>query len=232
MVFSKKSENNEVITHPMINGEEIQLVPSVKYLGLVIDNMLTWNQHVANIRKKIATLVGLFYKLNQFIPDYLRKQIYFSNFHSHFLYLMPVWSTCNKTLFLNAERLHKRAIKCLFNLERRFPTEDLYSHTSILPLQSYVLMSNATLIFKLKNHMLHSNINIEEFLPTHTYGTRQHQQLIPPRPLTTKYGINGILFRSISAFRSLPDQITSVLNLNSFKLKLKMYLFSTSGIVL
>lgn len=226
IVFSKKNKIGEVTSYPMINGKQIQLVENVKYLGLIIDNRLTWEKHVAGIRKKIATLVGLFYKLNHFIPDHLRKQIYFSNFHSHFLYLMPVWSTCNKTLFSNADILHKRALKCLYNLERRFPTEALYQHTLVLPLQTYVLMSNVTLIFKLKHHLLHSNVNIEEFLPTHTHATRHHQHFVPPRPLTTKFGINGILYKSISAFRSLPPQISTLVSLNQFKLKLKIHFLS------
>ena len=43
---------------------------SVKYLGVIIDNNLSWKQHIDYVTFKISRSVGLICKLRHFLPRY------------------------------------------------------------------------------------------------------------------------------------------------------------------
>ena len=43
-----------------IGGAQISQVPSTKSLGIYIDENLTWNVHIENLSKKIASGIGAF----------------------------------------------------------------------------------------------------------------------------------------------------------------------------
>ena len=48
--------------HITLNGEDIEQVDNIKFLGACIDCKLTWNYHVQFVRKKISKALGILYK--------------------------------------------------------------------------------------------------------------------------------------------------------------------------
>ena len=53
-----------------IDGEPINEVDKTKFLGILIDNKLTWKQHIAYVSGKISRGIGMINKARQ----YLNKQ--------------------------------------------------------------------------------------------------------------------------------------------------------------
>ena len=53
-----------------INGNEIKRVNFTKFLGIYIDEHLSWAQHIEFLSKKIARNVGILSKLKYFLPMY------------------------------------------------------------------------------------------------------------------------------------------------------------------
>ena len=56
----KKLKNN-LSSFPSfkVGGEEINLVNETNYLGVMIDNCLTWESHISAVQKKISRAIGL-----------------------------------------------------------------------------------------------------------------------------------------------------------------------------
>ena len=46
----------------VMEGVEIEEVTSTKFLGVIIDNRLTWNAHIAYISSKISKIIGIIRK--------------------------------------------------------------------------------------------------------------------------------------------------------------------------
>lgn len=57
------ARTDPTFTPVLINGKAIDIVPTVKLLGLNISNDLRWNCHVAKISKKISTRLYFLRKL-------------------------------------------------------------------------------------------------------------------------------------------------------------------------
>ena len=51
----------------IIDNNVVELVESTKFLGVYIDQHLTWKTHINVISKKIAKSIGLIYKANFYL---------------------------------------------------------------------------------------------------------------------------------------------------------------------
>ena len=74
MLFS-----NKVATLPnciIFDGTVIQRAWSTKFLGLIIDEKLSWKVHTDNICKIIARNTGILSKLRHFLPHYIMFSLY------------------------------------------------------------------------------------------------------------------------------------------------------------
>ena len=56
-----------------INGNTINRVHVVKYLGIFIDENLNWHEHISYLIKKISSLTGILYRINLFLPLKCKK---------------------------------------------------------------------------------------------------------------------------------------------------------------
>ena len=51
-----------------LNNYKLKLKSHVKYLGITIDEVLSWNKHIENLIKRLARANGVLSKLHHFIP--------------------------------------------------------------------------------------------------------------------------------------------------------------------
>ena len=70
----------------MIDGAPITHVTSTKSLGVHIDQTLSWNVHVENLCKKIASGIGALKKVKSFVPHETLRSIFMSLVQPHFDY--------------------------------------------------------------------------------------------------------------------------------------------------
>ena len=89
-----------------INGKSITRVHKAKSLGLLIDEHLTWKDHVDEVVKKISKAIGALKRVRPFISVKTALQIYHALIRPHFDYCSSVWDECNVTL---CDKLHKIA---------------------------------------------------------------------------------------------------------------------------
>ena len=59
-----------------MDDQLVDEVNSVKYLGLVLDSHLSWNEHIDLIASKIRSVIGVLYKLKLSLSVNMKKMIY------------------------------------------------------------------------------------------------------------------------------------------------------------
>ena len=99
VLFSSKRSN---IKHEKIiltdNDIEIQMVDTVKYLGMHLDRFLTFETHVDKVTKKANQCTKMTWKMRSFIDENLAKYLYKSLIHPIFGYCDFIYDGCNKGL--------------------------------------------------------------------------------------------------------------------------------------
>ena len=69
-----------------ISGQKIEIKHSAKYLGLVIDESLSWKKYDI-LRSKLERSVGLLAKLRYYVSTDLLRTVYFAIFDSYALWM-------------------------------------------------------------------------------------------------------------------------------------------------
>lgn len=74
MIYRQKNKRNISITIK-ISGETIDKTRSVTYLGIVMDDSLTWNSHIDKIISKLKPKVGILRRCS-YLPVKAVKSVY------------------------------------------------------------------------------------------------------------------------------------------------------------
>ena len=89
LLFTHKSIYQDLLIN--LNGRPIKQVKTSKFLGVNIDNRLSYNQHAMAVRKKLSCLKGLMYKMSTYMTPHVSRLLYFSTFYAHITYSLSVW---------------------------------------------------------------------------------------------------------------------------------------------
>ena len=73
--FSLFDKSGKKIQHPLpsttvkINNHDIERVSTMKFLGVLLDDNLSWKAHIKNLENKIAKNIGLMYRAKPFLDN-------------------------------------------------------------------------------------------------------------------------------------------------------------------
>jgi len=96
-----------------------------KYLGILLDENLNFNQHVDYICKKLSRGLFCLKRIKSLVDEKVLKTIYFSIFHSHLLYCSTIVGCTSNSNIQRICKLQKKAIRIItasntMNIQRRF----------------------------------------------------------------------------------------------------------------
>ena len=74
-----------------IRDTRLRQVKCTKFLGLMIDNRLSYCDHLTKLQKQLSRVKGVLLKLSHILPVYIIKQLYYALFHSRVAYEVAVW---------------------------------------------------------------------------------------------------------------------------------------------
>ena len=92
-----------------VNGSAIKRFTEFKYLGVIFDEHLSWNEHVKEIVSKAGRLVGLLGRVRRYITAHTANAIFFlSMIRPTLEYCAGVWGSCGEVNSGTLETLQKR----------------------------------------------------------------------------------------------------------------------------
>ena len=121
MLFHKCTDQENIpLKLPLLqlNSNIIERENSLKYLGLILNEHLTWKKHIQLIENEISKNVGVLYKASKLINTKCLRRIYFSFTHSYINYANIAWASTNKTNLKKLFGKQKQAARIIFNQDR------------------------------------------------------------------------------------------------------------------
>ena len=97
-----------------INGIPLKEECLTKFLGITIDNRLTWAHHIDNLYKKLKSATGILKRICPNIPKENYNSLYYSLFESHMSYCISVYGDANKQYTKKLFTVQKRCMRILF----------------------------------------------------------------------------------------------------------------------
>ena len=91
MIFRSKRKKLNSDIDIRIEGEKIQEVTYTKFLGVILDNNLTWKKHVHHTASKIAKCIGVICKARQYLNNDYLINLYHAFMLPYMNYCIHVW---------------------------------------------------------------------------------------------------------------------------------------------
>lgn len=123
------------------NCPAINKISYIKYLGVMIDQRLSWSQQIEAVSTRIRKLMWVFKILRHIASDTLLNRIYISLAQSILSYCLPIWGGAGKTKFMELERAQRALIKVIYSKPYRFPTIELYKISELLTVRKLYIVN-------------------------------------------------------------------------------------------
>lgn len=168
----------------------------LKYLGVMVDGLLNWQEHIKVLTGRIRKLIMVFKRLRHIIDLKLLTTIYYALCHSLLAYCVTVWGGTYKTYLLRTERAQRAVLKVMLNKPFRFPTNDLYSETGFLTVRQLFIQKT----------MLNTHRNIK-FDSDSFRDKRRKDSIVLPEKFTTSIAQRHQCFLGTYLYRQICQRI-------------------------
>ena len=94
----------------VVGGQQINRSQHVQFLGVTVDEYLSWKEHLSNVCTKVSRSVGVISKLRHFLPQYTLVTLYNAIVMPHLMYCNIAWGHTFRTHVHKLQVLQKRLL--------------------------------------------------------------------------------------------------------------------------
>ena len=179
MIFHPK---NKVVPdlNLFLESDRLERVTKFDFLGIVVDECLTWNNHILKIQMKISKVLGVMNRIKSYLPSETLLIIYNSLIFSHFLYGILLWGLKHSKL----DRLQNRAIRIINKSKYNATPDPLFKKMNVLKLKDILYLQEFKFYHKHVNKKTPKYFQDIKFLKQsdiHPHFTRDRDNLVTPR---------------------------------------------------
>ena len=109
-----------------ISGQKITSTTHARYLGILMDQHLSWGQHLKMLKQKLSRANGLPAKVCYYLSPKLLRTLYFSIFESHLRYGCQIWGQHSNHNLKDIAKLQQKAIQIINFKNKYTPAKPLF----------------------------------------------------------------------------------------------------------
>lgn len=136
---------------------------SIKYLGVIIDDTLSFHEHIVGLTNRVRKLTFIFKNLRHVSNPNIIKMVYLALCQSILTYCIEIWGGAPTSTLLPLERAQRLILKISYFLPRLYPTRELYSDCKVLTVRQLFILH----VILFKHSQLHFN-------PSYNNKRRKH----------------------------------------------------------
>ena len=218
-MYLGKSKESQIINYKQYN---LKAKETKVLLGVVIDNKLSFKDHVSSICKKASRKMNALNRISSLLNYNEKITILNSFIQSQFNYCPLVWMFCLRASNNKINKIHERALRvCQNDYVSTF--ENLLYNTNSLDIHSKNIQKLMIEIYKCLNHLSPPIMKNFFTIRENCYNLRNFRDLESGSVKTVNCGLNTILYRGPQLWQQVPEYIKNSENLNLFKSRLKSW---------
>ena len=215
----------------IINKTELLQVTSTKFLGVVIDEGLTWFNHIDLVCKRSMKMLGLLRKICPLVHSSAHLTLYYSFLYPYMNYCNLVWAATFPTYLNKPLIIQKKFLRMISHSHRYAPSEPLFRKYCILPIDKVNIYQTHLFIHKFINKKEDLPDTFQNFFifttDVHSHETRYSIFGLFLPSIRTKSHQFNIRFRGPRLWSDLSLPLRSISTLPVFKKTLKEHLVLT-----
>ena len=222
MIFSNSI--NTIDLKVEICNTSIDRVSVTKFLGVLIDDKLTWKKQIDHVNSKVSKSMFLLNRAKHVLNYDAMLTLYNCIVLPYLTYCCELWGNTYKSRLQNTIILQKKIIRIVHGAKYRDHTNVLFYNSKLLKLTDQIALNVSLVMFKAYHHMLPHKL--QALFSKKTYdvdkmATRQINKFNIPLCRTTLkqmcISVQGVkLWNSLSE-----DMINNTRTIHSFKKRMK-----------
>jgi len=153
-----------------VRNHNLSRVNFAKFLGVLIDDRLTFKCQIGELSNKLSKSVGILYKLSHYVPPSTLKSLYFSLCHFLISYGITAWGSSASTHLSRVVSLQNRAVRTL----PMIGNVNNFSSYNILKINDLYKYFCCVKLFKCFREDSHKHFYdcFNKLIPDHSHNTR------------------------------------------------------------
>lgn len=119
----------------------LSLTNCIKYLGVQIDDCLSFSIHINTLTSRLRRLMFIFRSLRHVADSTVLKLVYLALCQSLIQYCITAWGGTAKGHLLKLERAQRALLKVGWRLPFRMPTTDVYNTCKVLSIRKLFILN-------------------------------------------------------------------------------------------
>lgn len=201
-----------------IKNDNIERVNVIKYLGVMIDDKLNFDEHLNYIRIKIAKKIGILSRSTKLLHKNYKIKVYNSIILPHFLYCPSILFLLSTSQMDTLQKLQNRAMRFILQKDYYTSIRSMLNELNWLNVGQTIMLHTMKFIHNIKfglcptylNEKLQYNNNI------HNYNTRRREDYRLPYMRTCK-DMNCLEYKGLKKYNELPSNIKNFKNMTLFR---------------
>lgn len=230
MIFhSRKKPINHSYPAINISGFTIERVTSTKFLGIILDDHLTWIPHIKHVALKVAKNIGVINKVKHIFPEKLLLSLYYTMVFPYLSYCNIAWASTFSTSLKKLVLLQKRIVRIITLSSYLAHTQPLFDQLKILNIFNINMFQIACFVFEFFGNNLPRCFGsfFTKNALIHNHNTRSNNNLHIHYTRTT-FSSFALRFRGPVVWNALPSKLKAPCDKSCFKRMLKQHLLQNS----
>ena len=223
MIFHSPATTLPVNAAIKTGNKFISRVKYIKFLGLLLDENLSWKYHLSQLSKKLSRTCGILLKIRNYLPTEILRCINNSLLMSFLQYGMVVWGQTFNSYIEPLFKLRKKAIRAISHQTVLSNSLPLFKDLHLLRVSDIFKFAYES-ITMLGPNCFHGYFSLSSTV--HSQATRQscRNDLYLIRQNTLRYGLSSIPYMGAKLWNELPRDIRFSASKFLFKKSLQKYL--------
>ena len=218
LLFSNSKRHDDFTDDIVLGGEVLGAAGACRFLGVILDNRLTFQKHIQTIVTKISRTTGIIYKIRNLLPLHAKLNFYYSFIYPYLSFNILAWGSTGQCHIQPLVIQQKKIVRILTNSKFRDHTGPLFSQLRLLKLEDIYKFQ---LLIHTRQKILTGNYRC-----THNVNTRSRELAVPTFQRLSKTQ-NSISFRGPHLWNQLPVELRNIKSLSLFKSKLKNHIIDS-----
>lgn len=217
LIGSKRKLCNVDSISVQVYNNIVEKVEQFKHLGVTFSSDMTWSNHVDQISAKINKRLGLLKRIKHLLPRFARLLFFNSLILPLFDYGDLLWGDKNNvTLMQSLQILQNKAAKVILNRAVHSSASDALETLNWSNLSNRRLYHRCLYIFKSKNSLVTSHLNLASLRYLYCYNTRNADDFRLPS-VKTNWGKQRLSYHAVKDWNALGLELINSASITLFK---------------
>ena len=141
IIFTPRQKRQTLDLLLEINNHRLERVKETSFLGVILDESLTWKSHISYVASKISKSIGIIYSSSFCLIRLTLRTLYFALVYPYLNYCVIIWGATYPSNLNRLLLLQKEVVRILSNASYDAHTSPLFKSKMILKFEDIYLLN-------------------------------------------------------------------------------------------